>query len=84
MLFLYMEVLTCLAYTQHLELLWLENIHVRAFVVHLHSYKPQSGPLLMIKCCISVFHWNSVSIPSDRMVIEVHDYAEISNEILIN
>jgi hypothetical protein len=21
------------------------------------------------------FHWNSVSIPSDRMVIEVHDYA---------
>jgi hypothetical protein len=44
-------------------------------VVHLHSYKPQSGPLMMIKCSISVFHWNSVSIPNDRMVIEVHDYA---------
>jgi hypothetical protein len=33
-------------------------------VVHFHSYKPQSEPLL-----------NCVSIPSDRMVIEVHDYA---------
>jgi hypothetical protein len=32
-------------------------------VVNLHSYKPQSGPLLMIGCCISVFHWNNVIIP---------------------
>jgi hypothetical protein len=27
----------------------------------------------MIECCISVLHWYSVSIPGDRMVIEVHD-----------
>jgi hypothetical protein len=33
----------------------------------------QSGPLLMIECCISVFNWNSVSIAGDRLVIEVHD-----------
>jgi hypothetical protein len=52
-------------------------------VVHLHSYKPQSGPLLMIKCCISVFHCNSVNIPNDRMGIEVHDYVEFSKKISV-
>jgi hypothetical protein len=34
-----------------------------------------------IKCCISVLHWNSVSISSNRPVIEVHDYAWLSKEI---
>jgi hypothetical protein len=63
------------AYTEHLEIWWFENIHLWAFVVHLHSNNLQSGPLLMIEYFVSVFHWNSVSIPSDRMVIEVHDYA---------
>jgi hypothetical protein len=45
------------------------------FVDHLHSYIPQSGSQLMIECCISVIHWNIVSIPSDHMVIKVHDYS---------
>jgi hypothetical protein len=33
------------------------------------------------KVHVSVFHRNSVSIPSDRMVIEVHDYALLSKKI---
>jgi hypothetical protein len=52
------------------------------------AFKPLKGIILMVCkdynglvatyqdiCCISVFHWDSVSISSDRMVIEVHDYA---------
>jgi hypothetical protein len=43
----------------------------------------QSGPLLMIGCCIFVFYWNIVSIPSDSLVMEDHDYAYISKEISV-
>jgi hypothetical protein len=59
-------------------------LSVYGSLFHLRSDKPQLGILMMIECCISVFHWNSVSIPGDRLVIEVHDYAQFSKEISDN
>jgi hypothetical protein len=51
--------LKMLACNQQQEFLWPRNIHLWAFVAHLHSNKPQSGPLLTIEYCISVLDWNS-------------------------